>query len=148
MLDRQGCGISSSSSSRRPATEPGQLALATHPRVGQPDRRDQIAMRQHRQHAGVDAVGLAGKRREPFDLLGVGDEDIPAQLLQRVVHEPRTGHRLDHRPHPHAQPDPLDQAPQTVVVARTGELADHLSLVADQADIDPAPTEIQPSMQH
>jgi hypothetical protein len=77
-----------------------------------------------------------------------GDQHLPAQLLQRVVHKPRTRHRLDHRPHPNAEPDPLDQVAQAVVIARTRELADHLPAVADQTDIDPAPTEIQPSMQH
>jgi hypothetical protein len=71
-----------------------------------------------------------------------------SQLLQRVVHEPRAAHRLDHRPHPAPKPDPLHELPQAVVIARTRELADHLPVAADQADIDPASTEIQPSMQH
>jgi uncharacterized protein (DUF2461 family) len=36
--------------------------------------------------------------------------------------------------------------PQAVAVARTRELPDHLPVAADQADIDLAPTEIQPSV--
>ena len=41
----------------------GPLALGSHRRVGQPDRRHQIAPAQLGQHVGVDAVGLAGQRR-------------------------------------------------------------------------------------
>ena len=75
--------------------EPGQLALLANPRIGQPDRRHQVALAQHRQHHRVDLVGLAGQRREALDLLGVGDLDVPALLLERVVDEPSTSHRLD-----------------------------------------------------
>ena len=42
-----------------------QLAFAADRRVGQPDRGHQIAPRQLGQHPGVDAVGLAGQRRQP-----------------------------------------------------------------------------------
>jgi hypothetical protein len=79
----------------------GQLALAPDRRVGQPDRRHQVTPRQLGQDARVDPVGLARQRREPLDLLRVRDEHLPAVLLERVVHEARAGHRLDHRPHPH-----------------------------------------------
>jgi hypothetical protein len=39
------------------------FALGAHLRVGQPDRRHQIAARELGQHPGVDPVGLAGQRR-------------------------------------------------------------------------------------
>jgi hypothetical protein len=75
------------------------LALAPHSRIGQPDRRHQIAMREHREDLRVDRVGLARQRRQALDLLRVGDRHLPAQPLQAVVHEPRAGHRLDHPAH-------------------------------------------------
>jgi hypothetical protein len=34
------------------------------------------------QDLGVDLVGLAGQRRQALDLLGVGDLDRPANLLE------------------------------------------------------------------
>lgn len=40
------------------------------------------------------------------------------------------------------------QAPQPVSVGRRSELPDQLSLVAQQAHIDPLATQIQPSVQH
>ena len=39
--------------------------------------------------------GLARQRRQTLDLLGVGDQHVPAVLLEPVVHEPRPVHRLD-----------------------------------------------------
>jgi hypothetical protein len=49
------------------------LALAHGPArtrtwIGQPDRGHQIARRQLGQHPGVDAVGLAGQRRQPLTI--------------------------------------------------------------------------------
>jgi hypothetical protein len=70
----------------------GELALAADLGVGQPDRRHQVALGERRQHHRVDLVGLAGKRREPLDLLGVGDLDRPALLLERVVDQAGAGH--------------------------------------------------------
>jgi hypothetical protein len=106
------------------------LALGTHARVGQPDRRHQVTVREHRQHTRVDLVGLARQRRQPLDLLRVGDQHLPAELLERVVHEPRPGHRLDHRAH--RQPmagNAAREAVQAVGVRRGGELLEHLALL-------------------
>jgi hypothetical protein len=124
------------------------LALTTHARVGQPDRRHEITMRQDRQDLGVDAIGLARQRREPLDLLGVGDQHLPAELLERVAHEPRTGHRLDHAAHPSLPPDTLHQEAQAIGVRGRREAPDELPVVADQADIEPPAAEIQSSVQH
>src|SRR3954449_160495 len=44
----------------------------------------------------------------PLTLLGVRDEHLPPELLERVVHEPRARHRLDHRPNPRT-PQPFDE---------------------------------------
>ena len=75
----------------------GELALLADPRVRKPDRRHQLALGEGGQDQRVDPVGLAGQRRQPLDLLGVGDLDLPALLLERVVDDPGAGHRLDDR---------------------------------------------------
>jgi hypothetical protein len=127
--------------------EPRELAFAANRRVGQPDRRHQIAPGQLGQHARVDLVGLAGQRRQAFDLLRVGNQHLPAEFLQRVVHEPRAVHRLDHRPHSpglHAH----GEMAQTVGVRRGGGLRDQLAGIVEQADVEPTSTEIQSSVQH
>ena len=49
-------------------------------------------------HPRIDAVDLARQGRQPLDPLRAGDLDLPAAALQRVMHEPRPIHRLDHRP--------------------------------------------------
>src|SRR3954467_2833811 len=64
--------------------------------VGQPDRRHQIALGEHGQDPRVDLVGLARQRRQTLDLVRVGDQHLPAALLERVVHPPPPVHRLDH----------------------------------------------------
>jgi hypothetical protein len=79
--------------------EPRQLTLAADRRIRKPDRRHQIAPRQLGQNARVDLVGLARQRRQPLDLRRVGDQHLPARLLERVMHETGTVHRLDHRAH-------------------------------------------------
>jgi hypothetical protein len=68
--------------------------------------------------------------------------------VQRVAHEPRPGHRLDHPAHAALRPDALNQPPQAVGVRRRGEPPDHAAIVADQADIQALATEIQSSVQH
>jgi hypothetical protein len=75
--------------------EAGELTLLAHPRIGQPDRRHQVAVTEHRKNLRVDLVGLACQRSETLDLLGVGDLDRPALPLEGVVDDPRAGHRLD-----------------------------------------------------
>src|SRR6266536_4955933 len=42
----------------------GELALLSDPRVGKPDRRDQVPLAERRQDPRVDLVGLAGQRSE------------------------------------------------------------------------------------
>jgi hypothetical protein len=126
--------------------EPGQLALTADARVGQPDRRHQIAPRQLGQHPGVDAVGLASQRRQPLDPLRVG-EHVPAVLLERVVHQPRAVHRLDHRTHPTTSQSP-GQAAHAIGVRRHRPLGHHLAVPVEQPDIEPTSTQIQSSVQH
>jgi hypothetical protein len=60
---------------------------------------------------------------------------------------PRAGHRLDHRPHPLAL-EALGEMAQPVRIRRRGGLLDELAGVVDQADVDPASTQIQSSVQH
>jgi hypothetical protein len=105
-------------------------------------------MREHGQDLGIDAVGLAGQRREPLDLLRVGDQDLPAELLERVAHEPRAGHRLDHPAHPTLRSHTLDEVAQPVSVRRRRQALDDVTLLADQAHVQAPTTEIQSSVQH
>ena len=83
----------------------------------QPDRRHQIAKRELGKHPGVDPVGLAGQRRQPFHFLRVGDLDLPACELEPVVDEARTVHRLDRGADRRAvATEPLAQATELVRV--------------------------------
>jgi hypothetical protein len=119
------------------------LTLAPDPRVGQPDLRHQVTLRQHGQHPRVDLVGLAGQRRQALDLGRAGDQHVPAELLKPVMHEPRAGHRLDHATHRQpVAPDPTRQPAQTVGVGRRRELLDDLATRRQQADIELASTQI------
>jgi hypothetical protein len=71
-------------------------------------------------------------------------------LLERVVDEPGAGHRLDDRSDVLAV-NPVDsprKGSERVDVRRDGELVDVLPLLGEQADVEPAPTEIQSSVQH
>jgi hypothetical protein len=77
----------------------GELALAADARVGQPDLGNQVAGRERGHHARVDLVGLARQRGQTLDLGRVGDQHVPAVLLEAVVNEPRAVHRLDHAAH-------------------------------------------------
>ena len=130
--------------------EPRQLALLADPRIGQPDRRHQVAVAQHRQHHRIDLVGLAGQRRESLDLLGVGDLDVPALLLERVVDEPSAGHRLDDGADRLSVyfVDSSRERSQRVDVRRDGELVEVFPVVVQKTDVDLASTEIQSGVQH
>jgi hypothetical protein len=99
----------------------GPFALGAHERVGQPDRRHEIAPGELGQHPGIDPVGLAGQRRQSLHLLRVGDLDLPAGQLEPVVHETCAVHRLDRRAERRAvSANPLAQATQTVGIRRRG----------------------------
>jgi hypothetical protein len=67
-------------------------------------------------------------------ILRIGDQHLPAQLLERVVHEPRAGHRLDHPPH-RLPSQTAGQVAQTVGVRRRRSVLDDLADVVDQADV-------------
>jgi hypothetical protein len=117
--------------------EARQLALSADRRVGQPDLGDEATLGEHRQHARVGLVGLAGERRQPFGLLGIGDQHVPTKLFERVVDEARAGHRLDDRAHRLAVAiDAADEAVQALEVGRRLELLDDLAGVREQADIE------------
>ena len=130
--------------------EAGELTLLADARVGQPDRRHQVAVTEHRKDLRVDLVGLAGQRRETLDLLGVSDLDRPALLLEGVVDDPRASHRLDHGADRLAV-DLLDAASEPskrVDVGRYGELVQMLSLIGEQTHVELLATQIQSSVQH
>jgi hypothetical protein len=122
----------------------GELALLADIGIRKPDRRYQVALGERRQDERIGLVGLAGKRREALDLLGVGNLDRPALSLERVVDEPRAGHRLDHGADRLSVDlvDPARKPAQRVDVGRDGELIEVLSAIGEQADVEPASTEI------
>jgi hypothetical protein len=128
----------------------GELALLADVGIGQPDRRHQITVAEHREDHRVDLVGLAGQRREALDLLRAGDLDHPALLLERVVDEAGAGHRLDHRADRLSVDlrDPAGEPSQRVDVGRDGELVEMRSLLGEQADVELLATEIESSVQH
>ena len=117
--------------------EAGELTLLADARIGQPDRRHQVAVGEHRKNLRVDLVGLACQRRETLDLLGVGDLDRPALLLEGVVDDPCAGHRLDHRADRLAVDflDAASEPSQRVDVGRYRELVQMLSPIGEQANV-------------
>jgi hypothetical protein len=125
------------------------LPLGAHARIGQPDRRHQIPARELGQHPGVDAVGLAGQRRQPLHLLRVGDLDLPAGELEPVVHEARAVHRLDRRTDGRAVPkDTVAQAAQAISIRRSSATFDGRTLAIEQVEVETLVTEIQSGVQH
>ena len=128
---------------------PRDLPLAPQLERGQPDRRHQIPERQLGQNAGVDFVGLARQRRQPLDLLRVGDQHLPAVRHQLVMHEPRTVHRLHDRADRLAiDRHPASQAMQAVAIRDRRETVDQLPLIGDQAHVNSLATQIQTNVQH
>ena len=116
----------------------GELSLFSDPRVGQPDRRHQVSVRERCQDLGVDPIRLAGKRRQALDLLGVCDLDVPALCLERVVDEAGPGHRLDHGRDGLSVGllDSAGERSQGSSVRRRDELVDVIALIGDQADVE------------
>jgi hypothetical protein len=87
-------------------------------------------VREHREDLRVDLVGLARQGRQALDLVRIGEQHLPAQLLERVVHEPRPALRLDHRPHRLAVPThPPDQAAQPIRIRPRRRLRRQLSVI-------------------
>ena len=121
-----------------------ELALLPHARVRKPDRRHQVALGERRENERVGLVGLAGQRGEALDPLRVGDLDVPALPLERVVDEPGSGHGLDDGTDRLTVDlvDPSCQPTQRVDVGRNRELVEVLSSVGEQADVELAPTEV------
>jgi hypothetical protein len=129
--------------------EARQLALAPDRRVGQPDLGHQITLREHGQHPSIDLVGLARQRRQALDLGRIGDQHLPPELLQPVVHEPRPRHRLDHPAHRQTmRAGAPRQAAHAVRVRRRRPLLDDLPGLRQQAHVELLSTQIQSSVQH
>jgi hypothetical protein len=84
------------------------------------------------------------------DLLRVGGLDVPAFLLERVVNQAGTGHRLDHGANrlPIDLVDPPHEHPQRIRVGRRGELLDAFSSPGEQTDVELPSAEVQSGVQH
>jgi hypothetical protein len=127
----------------------GALALGTHARVGQPDRRHQVAAAELGQHPGVDPVGLARERRQPLHLLRVSDLDLPARQLEPIVHEPRAVHRLDRRTDRLAMSiESSRQAEQAICIRRCGTNFDARSITVEQMEVETLAAKIQTGVHH
>jgi hypothetical protein len=65
------------------------------------------------------------------------------------VHEPCSGHRLDHATHRLAKLEhPARQTSDTIPIARRRELRDQLATLSEQANIDAVTTQTQAIAQH
>src|SRR5207249_1031444 len=125
------------------------LPLGTDGRIGEPDRRHQITTRQLGEHPGVDPVGLARQRCQPFHLDRVGDLDPPTGELELIVNKTSAVHRLDRREDRLAEAaDTSGQAVQTIGVRRRGADLDLLAQLIEQAEVETLAAEIQSSVQH
>ena len=74
---------------------------------------------------------LQARGAESLDPLSVGDLDVPAFLLERVVDQPGAGHRLDDRADRLSVDlvDPPSQGLKRVDLRRDDELVELLSLL-------------------
>ena len=129
--------------------KPGPLALRANLGIGEPDRRHQLEPRELGQDPGIDAVGLHGKRRQAFDLLGVGDRDFPAEALEGVVDEASAGHRLDHGADRLAVAgEAIGEAAQAVGVGGRSAGVDAGSVVSEGDEVEPATAQVESNVQH
>jgi hypothetical protein len=128
---------------------PRPLPLGAHSRVGQPDRRHELAAREFGQHPGVDAIGLARQRRQPLHLLRVGNLNLPAGALELVVHEARAVHRLnggaDRLP---VTIEASRQPAQTIDIGRGRTDFHRRPLDVEQMKVETLAAEIQSGVEH
>ena len=126
----------------------GELTLRWHGRIGQPDRRHQVASRQLGQHPGIDAVGLAGQRRQALDLLSIGDLDVPAEHLQGVVDEAGAVHRFDRGTHGPEGCQLANQHAQPIRVGSSGRGSQVGPILREDADIKTGSTQVETDVHH
>jgi hypothetical protein len=129
--------------------EAGPLPLGADGRVGQPDRRHEVAPPEFGEDPGVDPVGLGGQGRETLDPQGIGDLDVPAGELELVVDEAGTVHRLDRRADRLAVAIyPGDEAPQGIGVGADRGHLDRPAVLIEQVHIEPLARQVQSGVQH
>jgi len=118
------------------------------------DRTWVAEIHQHRVNAAlecgsVDLVGLAGQRREPLDLLSIGDVDLPAGELELIVDEASAGHRLDGGADRFSIPiQPHHHSVQPVSIRRNAGDGECAALAVQDVDVQALPDEIQSNVQH
>ena len=129
--------------------EPRPLALGAVRRVGQPDRRHELAAGQLGEDPGVDPIGLRGKGGETLDLLGIGDLDVPAGELELVVDEAGPVHRLDRRADRLAVAiHPGDECPEGIGIGTDRGHLDRPAGLVEQVHIKPLARQVQSGVQH
>ena len=109
--------------------------------------RHQVVGVELRQLAGVDPIGLGRQGREALDLHGVGDLDVPARLLERVMHEAGPVHRLHHRADRLAVAgQPLREGPEGVGVGPDGRDLHGRAVRIEHVHIQPLSRQVQPGI--
>src|SRR5664280_1588631 len=129
--------------------EAGPLALGPDRWVREPDHRYERKPRELGQNPGVDPIGLGGQWSDALDLGCVGDRDIPAVSLERVMDEACPGHRLDRAVHlvTEAQ-DVGSQPPQPRGIRTDGRHLDGPAVLVQDVHIEPLARQVQSRVQH
>jgi hypothetical protein len=129
--------------------EAGALALGPDRRVGQPDLWHELKPRQLGQNPGVDPVSLGSQWGDALDLGCIGDRDIPAVPLKRVMDEARPGHRLDRAVHLVAEAQDVgSQPPQPGGIRTDGRHLDGPAVLVEDVHIEPLARQVQSRVQH
>jgi hypothetical protein len=131
--------------------EPEARALTLGTDLGrrQPDLGHERATGQLGEHAGVDLVGLGGERCQAAHALGIGDQDLPAGELERVVDEARAVHGFDRRPDGLVLPaNPPRERSQRVRVGRDGRHQRRRAVLAQHVHVEPLSRQVQSGVQH
>src|SRR5439155_21380216 len=98
---------------------------------------------------GIDAVGLAGQRSKPLDLLGVGDLDLPARQLELVVDEAGAVHRLDRGADwLSVAIQPSREPSEAVPVRRRGTDLDGVPVLGERVKVEPLAAKVKSNVQH
>src|SRR5262249_31838035 len=111
------------------------LSFGPYARIRQPDRRQQVAPGELGQQPAVDPIGLAGQQRQSFQLLRVGDLDLPTMKLEPLVHEASAVHRLVRGTDRLAvSSDALASLPQAISVRRRSAAPFFMALLTMEAE--------------
>ncbi len=125
------------------------FALGSNGRVGQPDRRHEIASGKFGEHASIDLVGLSSEWRKALGLDCIGDRHVPATELELVVHEAGAVHRLDRCfDGVSERVQARGEGVEGIGIGTHGEDRDHCPVFIEDVDIEPLARQVQSGVQH